>query len=224
MKIVGAEQHAAQGTALCWFRIMFRSSMHLWSAALCRGSCASCCTANTTTSKGLNWFFRLMHSIPVSATNRRDIVQSLKHARNELDKGQVVCIFAEGAISRTGRLLPFKRGFEKIVDGTNIPIIPVHLDQLWGSIFSFKDGRFFWKWPKQLSYPVTVSFGPPLPSDSTAFEVRNAVVELESNAFEHRPQRRGFAAHQGLFKWPKGAGFLFVWPIPPAPSLPMVKP
>jgi acyl-[acyl-carrier-protein]-phospholipid O-acyltransferase/long-chain-fatty-acid--[acyl-carrier-protein] ligase len=137
--------------------------------------------------RGLNWFFRLMHSIPVSATNRRDIVQSLKHARNELDKGQVVCIFAEGAISRTGRLLPFKRGFEKIVQGTNVPIIPVHLDQLWGSIFSFKDGRFFWKWPKQLSYPVTVSFGPPLLSSSTVFEVRNAVAELESNAFGHRP-------------------------------------
>jgi acyl-[acyl-carrier-protein]-phospholipid O-acyltransferase/long-chain-fatty-acid--[acyl-carrier-protein] ligase len=137
--------------------------------------------------KGLSWFFRLMHSIPVSATNRRDIVQSLKHARNELDKGQVVCIFAEGAISRTGRLLPFKRGFEKIVEGTNIPIIPVHLDQLWGSIFSFKDGRFFWKWPKQLSYPVTVSFGTPLPSSSTVFEVRSAIAELEGNAFEHRP-------------------------------------
>ena len=53
----------------------------------------------------------------------------------------LVCIFAEGAISRTGRLLPFKRGFEKIVEGTNVPIVPVHLDQLWGSIFSFKDGK-----------------------------------------------------------------------------------
>lgn len=137
--------------------------------------------------KALNWFFRLMHSIPVSATNRRDIVQSLKHARNELDKGHVVCIFAEGAISRTGRLLPFKRGFEKIVEGTNIPIIPVHLDQLWGSVFSFQGGRFFWKWPKQWSYPVTVSFGTPLPAGSTVFEVRSAVAELESNAFDHRP-------------------------------------
>src|SRR6476620_1591395 len=67
--------------------------------------------------KSLHWFFRLMHSIPVSATNRRDIVQSLKHARNELDKGHIVCIFAEGAISRVGHLLPFKRGFEKIVEG-----------------------------------------------------------------------------------------------------------
>jgi len=136
---------------------------------------------------GLNWFFRLMHSIPVSATNRRDIVQSLKHARNELDKGHVVCIFAEGAITRTGRLLPFKRGFEKVVEGTNVPIIPVHLDQLWGSIFSFKEGRFFWKWPKRWFYPVTVSFGSPLRSTASVHEVRSAVAELESQAFEHRP-------------------------------------
>jgi acyl-[acyl-carrier-protein]-phospholipid O-acyltransferase/long-chain-fatty-acid--[acyl-carrier-protein] ligase len=137
--------------------------------------------------KGLNWFFRLMHSIPVSAANRRDIVQSIKHARNELDKGHIVCIFAEGAISRTGRVLPFKRGFEKIVEARNdVPIIPVHLDQLWGSIFSFRGGRFFWKWPKQISHPVTVSFGPPLPANSEAHEVRQAVLELESNAFAHR--------------------------------------
>ncbi|MGE5220002.1 MAG: acyl-[ACP]--phospholipid O-acyltransferase [Chloroflexota bacterium] len=136
--------------------------------------------------KALHWFFRLMHAIPVSASNRRDIVQSLKHARNELDKGHVVCIFAEGAISRTGQIQAFKRGFEKIVEGTRVPIIPVHLDQLWGSIFSYKDGRFFWKWPEQLHHSVTVSFGSPLPPNATVQQVRNAVLELESNAFEHR--------------------------------------
>jgi acyl-[acyl-carrier-protein]-phospholipid O-acyltransferase/long-chain-fatty-acid--[acyl-carrier-protein] ligase len=136
--------------------------------------------------KAFNWFFRLMHSIPVSVTNRREIVESLKRARNELDKGHIVCIFAEGAISRTGRVLPFKRGFEKIVDGTQVPIIPVHLDQLWGSVFSFKDGKFFWKWPKKSPYPVTVSFGTPQPPSSSVHEVRNAILELESDAVKYR--------------------------------------
>jgi acyl-[acyl-carrier-protein]-phospholipid O-acyltransferase / long-chain-fatty-acid--[acyl-carrier-protein] ligase len=139
----------------------------------------------------LNWLFRLMKSIPISATNRRDIVHALRSARTELEQGQVVCIFAEGAISRIGHLLPFKRGFEKIVEGTNFPIIPVHLDQLWGSIFSFKEGRFFWKWPKLLPYPVTVSFGAPLPSTATVQTVRQAVLELESQAFEYRRSTHG---------------------------------
>ena len=134
----------------------------------------------------LKWLFRLMKSIPVSASNRRDIVHALQSARKELEEGQVVCIFAEGGISRIGHLLPFKRGFEKIVQGTDFPIIPVHLDQLWGSIFSFKEGRFFWKWPKLSPYPVTVSFGAPLSSNATVHEVRQAVLELESQAFEYR--------------------------------------
>jgi acyl-[acyl-carrier-protein]-phospholipid O-acyltransferase/long-chain-fatty-acid--[acyl-carrier-protein] ligase len=135
----------------------------------------------------LNPFFRMMKAIPVSATSRRDIVESLRHARQELEGGEVVCIFAEGAISRVGRMLPFKRGFERIVDGTKIPIIPVHLDQLWGSIFSFQGGRFFWKRPDRIPYPVTVSFGAPLPANSTVQEVRQAILELESNAAQYRP-------------------------------------
>jgi acyl-[acyl-carrier-protein]-phospholipid O-acyltransferase/long-chain-fatty-acid--[acyl-carrier-protein] ligase len=139
----------------------------------------------------LNWLFRLMKSIPISVSKPRDIVHALQSARKELEQGQVVCIFAEGAITRLGHILPFKRGFEKIVEGTNFPIIPVHLDQLWGSIFSFKEGRFFWKRPKLTPYPVTVSFGAPLPSTATVPEVRQAVLELESQAFDYRRATQG---------------------------------
>jgi acyl-[acyl-carrier-protein]-phospholipid O-acyltransferase/long-chain-fatty-acid--[acyl-carrier-protein] ligase len=141
----------------------------------------------------LNWLFRLMRAIPVSANNRRDIVESLRRARSELAKGNVVCIFAEGAISRTGRILPFKRGFEKIVEGTDAPIIPVHLDRLWGSIFSFSEGRFFWKWPKRIFEPVTVSFGTPTKPGASVHEMRGAVLELESDAYG---LRSGAGEHQ----------------------------
>ena len=57
-----------------------------------------------------------------------------------------------------------QRLFERIIDGLDVPVIPVHLDQVWGSIFSFKDGKFFWKWPKRFFYPVTITFGSPLPA------------------------------------------------------------
>src|SRR5262249_23493470 len=65
-----------------------------------------------------------------------------------------------------------------------------HLDRLWGSIFSFKKGRFFWKWPERLPHPVTVSFGNPLPSTTTAQEVRQAITELGSIAIDHRRNQR----------------------------------
>ena len=108
--------------------------------------------------KAFHWFLRRTNAIPVGTGSPRDMVESIRAARRELAAGHVVCIFAEGAISRTGNMLPFKRGMEKIVDGTDVPIIPVHLDRLWGSIFSFDGGKFFWKWPTRIPYPVTVSF------------------------------------------------------------------
>ncbi|HTQ55737.1 MAG TPA: acyl-[ACP]--phospholipid O-acyltransferase [Bryobacteraceae bacterium] len=134
--------------------------------------------------KALNWFFRKTNSIPVAGG--RDAVEAIRSARRELAAGHVVCIFAEGAISRTGNILPFKRGMEKIAGGLDIPIIPVHLDRLWGSIFSFERGRFFWKWPKRIPYPVTVSFGNPMPATATAHEVRQAIQELAAAATAHR--------------------------------------
>jgi acyl-[acyl-carrier-protein]-phospholipid O-acyltransferase/long-chain-fatty-acid--[acyl-carrier-protein] ligase len=138
--------------------------------------------------KAWNWLLRLGKAIPVGIRGRRDMLESIRKARKELEDGHVVCIFAEGAISRTGNMLPFKRGFEKIVDGLDVPVIPVHLDRLWGSIFSFEGGRFFWKWPKSIPYPVTVSFGQPLPSSSSVQEVRQAIQELASDAASQRKQ------------------------------------
>ena len=134
----------------------------------------------------VNWLMRRMHAIPVTAGSRREVVAALERARAELVAGHVVCIFAEGAISRTGNLLPFQRGFERIVKGLDVPIVPVYLDRVWGSVFSFKRGKFFWKLPERLPYPVTVAWGTPLPSTATATEVRQAITELGSTAMSMR--------------------------------------
>ena len=127
----------------------------------------------------LRWFLSRIYAIPVAAG--RDAVASLERARKELDAGHVVCIFAEGEISRTANLLPFKRGLERIAGGLDVPIIPVYLDRVWGSIFSYERGKFFWKWPRRIPYAVTVAFGTPLPSSATAPQVRLAVMELGCN-------------------------------------------
>jgi acyl-[acyl-carrier-protein]-phospholipid O-acyltransferase/long-chain-fatty-acid--[acyl-carrier-protein] ligase len=125
-------------------------------------------------------FLRFAKAIPVGGG--RDAVRAIQAARQALQEGHVVCIFAEGAITRTGNLLPFKRGMEKIVEGLDVPVVPVHLDRLWGSIFSFEGGRFFWKRPKRIPYPVTVSFGAPMPAATPAHEVRQAIQELSAEA------------------------------------------
>jgi acyl-[acyl-carrier-protein]-phospholipid O-acyltransferase / long-chain-fatty-acid--[acyl-carrier-protein] ligase len=130
--------------------------------------------------KVLNWGLRIAKAIPIG-TGPRSAAQAIKGARAELQRGHVLCIFAEGSISRTGELLPFKRGLEAILRGADAPVIPVHLGGLWGSVFSFKGGRFLWKRPRHLRHPVVVSFGPPLPATATAAEARQAVERLISN-------------------------------------------
>jgi 1-acyl-sn-glycerol-3-phosphate acyltransferase len=131
-----------------------------------------------------------MGAIPISSELRpREMLQSLRTAGEALKNGELVCIFAEGQITRIGQMLPFRRGFEKIIKDVEVPIIPVALDGVWGSIFSFEKGRFIWKMPRRIPYRVAVNFGPPLPPSATPFEVRQAVQDLMVGAWEHRKTR-----------------------------------
>lgn len=133
-------------------------------------------------------FARILGVIPISSEqNPREMIRSLQTASQAIRDGDVVCIFAEGQITRIGQLLPFRRGIERIMKDVEAPILPVALDGVWGSIFSFKQRRFVWKWPRRIPYPVTVSFGQPMPSSTTAAEVRQAVQELQAAAW---PERR----------------------------------
>src|SRR5436309_9434097 len=155
----------------------------------------------------LNWLMRPMNAIPVGA-DQREAVASLERAREELRRGHVVCIFAEGAISRTGNLLPFTGGFERLAEGLNVPVIPVYLDQVWGSIFSFKNGRFFWKWPTRIPYGVTVTFGAPLAATAGAQQARQAVLELGADAVGRRIGR-GDLLHLRFIKTARRRWFSF---------------
>ncbi len=136
-------------------------------------------------------FMKALGVIPISSHGGvRVILKALREAGAALDHGDLVCIFPEGQITRTGTLLPFRRGFERIVKGRTVPIIPVHLDRVWGSIFSFNRGRFLWKLPEQLPYPVTVSFGAPLTSNTTTHELRGKIRELGETAWRLRKSSR----------------------------------
>ena len=135
----------------------------------------------------LNALCRLAKAIPIDRhDNPKKIIRALHAAKQAVKDGEVVCIFPEGQLTRTGNTLKFHEGLEHIMKGVDAPIVPIHLDRIWGSIFSWKGGVFFWKWPKIIPYPVTISFGEPMPGQSKAFDVRSKVLELGSDAFQYR--------------------------------------
>lgn len=139
---------------------------------------------------GVEWLTKTMGVIPVKPSEGpKSIVRSLETARQCIRDGELVCIFAEGALTRTGQLQPFQRGLMKIVDGTSAPVIPVYLDGLWGSIFSFFHGKYFWKLPLRWPYPVGILFGSPLRDPDNVHEVRRAVQNLGVEAIEYKKDR-----------------------------------
>ena len=138
-------------------------------------------------SRWIKPFAKILGAIPVSSGQRpRELIHSLQAASDALRAGEVVCIFAEGQITRLGQLLPFQRGFERIMKDVDAPIIPVALDGVLGSPTSFERGKMVRWFPEHLPHPVTVSFGMPMPPTATHSEVREAVQVLIADAWQYR--------------------------------------
>jgi acyl-[acyl-carrier-protein]-phospholipid O-acyltransferase / long-chain-fatty-acid--[acyl-carrier-protein] ligase len=132
-------------------------------------------------------FAKILHVIPIASDQGpREMIHSLREATQALQNGELVCIFPEGQMTRIGQMMPFRRGMERIMKGVEAPIVPVNLDGVWGSIFSFAGGRFLWKFPRRLPYPVRVTFGQPLAPTATSTEARRAVQDLGAEAFARR--------------------------------------
>ncbi len=135
-------------------------------------------------------FAKIHRTIPVSSEQRpRELLQALQAASDAIHNGEVVCIFAEGQITRIGQLLPFRRGLEHIMKNVDAPIIPVALDGVLGGPMSFRRGKLVHLINSHIPHPVTVSFGAPLPPSTTPFAVREAVQELQVNAWQLRRAR-----------------------------------
>ena len=147
--------------------------------------------------KWLKPLCRLMRAIPISAADPpKEIAASLRRARAALDEGYLVCIFAEGALTRTGMLRGFKSGLERIVRTSKCTIIPAYIGGAWGSIFSYYYGKPLTTLPRKIPYPVSIHFGKPMPAESSANKVRQMVSELSCEYFDSlKPSRRSVAEH-----------------------------
>jgi 1-acyl-sn-glycerol-3-phosphate acyltransferase len=90
----------------------------------------------------LGTLFRLAKAIPIApqkedpATYERAFVE----ARKVLDEGELVGLFPEGGITRDGELQPFKGGIMKLLETHPVPVVPIALQNLWGSYFSRIEG------------------------------------------------------------------------------------
>ncbi len=133
----------------------------------------------------LHSLLRVLGCIPINTHHSHPAVRL---ATEKIADGEIVCVFPEGRLERTGVLLRLQRGYELIARHANAEVVPVWLDQLWGSIFSFQGGKFFRKLPKRVRYPVTIAFGKPLKADdANVATVREELLKLGEFCFSRRP-------------------------------------
>jgi acyl-[acyl-carrier-protein]-phospholipid O-acyltransferase/long-chain-fatty-acid--[acyl-carrier-protein] ligase len=149
----------------------------------------------------LHWGLRLLGAIPISPKIARTAIET---AVNALARGEVVCLFPEGALTRTATLQKLNRGYELIARKAHVPVMPVWLENVWGSIFSYYGGQFFWKWPRIVPLRVWIYFGAPINAeDAVPSVVRRSLYDLSASAFQARPELQshvGYEALRGLRK------------------------
>jgi len=156
-------------------------------------------------------FAKIWNTIPVSSEQRpRELLTALKTATDAIRNGEVVCIFAEGQITRIGQLLPFRRGIEHIMKNVDAPIIPIALDGVLGGPMSYRRGKFIHLITSRLPHRATVSFGTPLPPTTTPFAVREAVQELQVAAWSLRREQMQ-PLHRNLISMARQHPFRFAF-------------
>ena len=114
--------------------------------------------------------------------NVKSIGRALREARQAIIDGDVIGLFPEGTITRTGQLQAFKPGVTNILKGTDAVVVPMWLDGMWDSVFGFGGGKFFFKWPRRFRRTVTLYIGKPIAGTEPLGVMRSRVGTLGSRA------------------------------------------
>lgn len=134
----------------------------------------------------MSWIFRTAKAIPIAGAKEDPVL--MQHAFDEVDTaladGQLVCVFPEGALTKNGDIAPFKSGVEKILERRPVPVIPMALKNMWGSMWSHRDSRLGrMRVPRRLRAHVEVVADAPVDgAGATAESLETAVRDLRGDA------------------------------------------
>jgi acyl-[acyl-carrier-protein]-phospholipid O-acyltransferase/long-chain-fatty-acid--[acyl-carrier-protein] ligase len=126
--------------------------------------------------------FQMLKAVPVEEVSPRTITMALREAHAVLEEGHLFAIFPEGHITLDGEIKEFKRGFERIVRGLPVPIIPIGIEGVWGHPLSCKNGDAFRSWDHLWRPRVSIRVGAPIWDPITPEELRREVIALATES------------------------------------------
>jgi len=118
--------------------------------------------------------------------------QLFKKTHKMLRDGEVICIFPEGSITENGIMATFKKGISSMIPkGLDVPVLPVRIGMLWGSIFTNFYGKLKFRWPHEIPHPATVSIGKPVSPAVSGHQFRLILSEMaaETEAVPNEQER-----------------------------------
>lgn len=135
------------------------------------------------------WYLKpllnLFGAIPISKGASK---AALEQVSELLNAGEVVCLFPEGIITRTGHMNEFKRGYERAAENAKGVILPFYLHGLWGSRFARSSDKLKTTRRAGGKLDIVVSFGEQLPMSTKADELKRIVFDLSITSWEQYSQ------------------------------------
>jgi len=132
----------------------------------------------------LRWIFKTAKAIPIAGA--REDPEVMQRAFDAVDaalaEGELVCIFPEGALTKDGEIAPFRPGMEKILEraaarGQTVPVVPLALKNMWGSMWSKQDSRLRRaRLPRRLRARIDVLAGEPVEGGAATAPLLEAKV------------------------------------------------
>ena len=129
----------------------------------------------------LRWLFRAAGVIPIDSGRKNPALlnQAMKEISATLRRGDLICLFPEGKLTQSGHVESFRPGIEHILQHNPVPVIPLALRGLWGSIFSHKGGPALTHLPRRFWSRIELAVGYKLhPKQVTAGYLRSKVLHL----------------------------------------------
>ncbi len=139
----------------------------------------------------VGWLFRDAKVIPIAprADDPKIMDRAFDEVAAELEEGGVVCIFPEGMVSRDGGLNPFRPGVEKIIRRTPVSVVPMALQGMWGSFFSYFWGKPLSKPFQRFRARVSITIGTPIPPQEVSAQgLAETVAAMGGWSIPPRPE------------------------------------